>query len=748
MDRTGHHDISVSRRVVLAGGSALAGGLILGFSLSAPSSAQERATNAPANARAFAPNAWLQISPDNQITVIIDKSEMGQGIMTALAMIVAEELDGDFAQVSAKFARNDPVYKNTLLGSQLTGGSTGVPSSWDNLRKVGATARAMLLEAGARELGVAKSECATELSKVIHRKSGKTVSYGDLAESAAKLKVPENVPLKSKADYTLIGKPIARLDTPAKVAASAQFGVDVEMAGLLTATVVHPPVFGSKLAALNPRKAKAIAGVRDVFEISSGVAIVADNFWRASKAAHALQITWSKSPHEGLSDAKISAQLRRRKAEAGSIARKDGALDEALASAAKVLTATYETPYMGHSTPEPMNCTAHVTDKSCEVWVPTQAQTIAEMAAAVVTGFDARQITVHTTFLGGGFGRRIEPDVVREAVEISKRMRAPVKVIWPRAEDIQHDAFHPATVIEMRAGLAADGSLTAWSHHLIAPSHMAPLMDYHRTARIPEWLPDWLRTGVSQGVSLVIDNRVFRDQATAGAHNWPYAVKNVEVSYTREEPGVPVGNWRAVAYHYNCFAAESFIDEAAAAAGADPRAFRLALLKNEPRLANVLKLATAMAQWGTALPERVGRGIAILDFKGTRVALLAEVEVASDGALKVKKVWCALDCGIVINPKTVVQQVESAVAFGLTAALKTGVRIEGGKVTQSNFHDMPMLRMSEMPDVEVQIVESSASPTGIGEAPVPVVAPALANAIYAATGKRIRKLPVTAKDLT
>jgi isoquinoline 1-oxidoreductase beta subunit len=742
-----HQRFELSRRQVLKASGAVGGGLLLSFYLPHGDTLAASTGEKAANTATFAPNAWLRIARDDRITIIVDKSEMGQGIMTALPMILAEELDADWSRVEAEFAPADTAYTNPLLAMQMTGGSTAVASSWDNLRRTGATARAMLLEAGASRLGVPTDECKTEKSRVLHKPSGKSVGYGELADSAAALPAPKNVRLKSKDGYTLIGQPRGRLDTAAKLEGRVVFGIDMKRAGLLTATVMHPPVFGAKVASFDSAKAGSMPGVREVLSIASGIAVVADSYWHASQAAKALEIKWTQSAIDALDDNAIRAQLRGRKDEAGSAVRKVGTVEDAFATAAKVISATYETPYQAHVTPEPMTCTAHVTDGKCEIWAPTQAQTIAQSVAAAVTGLDRDRIAIHTTFLGGGFGRRIEPDIVAEAVELSQKLRAPVKVIWSREEDLQHDHYHPATVIEMKAAFGTDGALRAWSHHLVSPSHMAGLMGYHRIARMPAGLPEWLRSGLSGVGSVFVDKGVFREQATEGASNLPYAIPHLRVSYTRQEQGIPTGNWRSVAHHYNCFAAECFIDELAAVAGKDPVEFRLGLIKDNSRLANVLKLAAQMAKWGEPLPEHAGRGVAIHDYKGTRVAHVAEVEVGGDGVVKPRKVWCVVDCGIVINPKIVTAQVESAIAFGLTAALKGSIQIKAGRVVQSNFHDYPILRMDEMPDVEVKIVESSETPTGIGETNVPPVAPATANAIFAATGKRIRKLPIKAEDL-
>jgi len=748
-----HQYTKMDRRHFLKAGAAMGGGLLISFYLpggSVSSASSQTLAAATTNGRPgqFSPNAWLRIAADNAITIIVDKSEMGQGVMTALPMILAEELEADWSLVHTEFAPADPVYANPLVaGIQQTVGSTAIPAGWDTLRLAGATARQMMIAAAAARLDVPLAACKAENSKVVHTASGRSLSYGELASQAAKMAVPKNVPLKHARDYKLIGKPIARLDTPAKTNGEAIFGIDVKLPGLLTAAVVHPPVFGSKVKSFDATKAETLPGVKQVLAIAAGIAVVADTFWHANQAASAIDIMWTKTPNDNLDDAAIGAQWVQRKDEKGVRVRDDGDVDKVLSKAAKLVTAVYETPYQAHGVPEPRNCTADVRKTECEVWVPTQNQTFAHQTTQDLTGFTDAAITIHTTFLGGGFGGRYHPDIVAEAVQISQAVGAPVKVIWNRKEDIQQDNYHPAALIQMKAGLSSDGNPLAWSHHLVAPSHMAkivPLVRYHKT---PNWLPAWARSTASSALSLIVDKKVFKEHATKGAVHMPYSIENVAVSFTRDDPGIPTGNWRSVAHAYNAFAIESFIDELATSGGKDPVEFRRALLSSHPRLVHVLDLAVKMSGWGKPVPDGTGLGIAVHDYKGTRVAQVARVSVTPQGKVKVINVYCAVDCGIVVNPKIVVAQMRGAIAFGLTAALKSAITIKNGRVEQSNFHDFPILGMHEMPKVGVQIVKSAERPTGIGETGVPPIAPAVANAVFAATGKRVRRLPIKPEDL-
>lgn len=740
---------TISRRQMLTVAAATGGGLLVAFYL-APRwlGGPERSSMPAPPAGEFAPNAWLRIAPDNTVTIMVDRSEMGQGVMTALPMILAEELGADWARVRAEFAVAHPVYGNPLgEGVQQTGGSTAIAAGWDILRRAGATAREMLITAAASRLGVPASECRAINSRVEHAASGQGLSFGDVADAAAKLAVPENVPLKPASAFTLVGKPLARLDTAAKVSGQAIFGIDVTVPGLLVATVIHPPVFGSRARRFDAGKAETMPGVKRVLSIPSGIAVVADTFWHASRAADTLKVEWEETPNDTLDDAAIGNRWAKIAETDGERVRDDGDVDAALAEAASVVVADYQTPYQAHAAPEPKNCTADVRDKDCEVWVPTQNQTFAHQVAQDLTGFGPDAVTVHTTFLGGGFGGRHEPDIVAEAVRISQALGAPVKVIWSRSEDLQHEHYHPASWIRMKAGLSDDGTLVAWSHHLVAPAHLANLMPFYRFQKVPGWLPDLVRSGVSAAIAPLIDKMVLKKHATEGAADMPYAVKNVAVSYSNDDPGIPTGNWRSVAHAYNAFAVESFIDELAARRGADPLAFRRELLGDHRQLLAVLEMAAKMSGWGEAQPDRTGLGIAAHDYKGTRVAEVARVTVSPEGRVRVTDVFCAVDCGLVVNPAIVRAQIESAIAFGLSATLKGAITISNGRVDQNNLHDFPVIGMDEMPRVAVQIVDSTAPPRGIGEVGVPPIAPAVANAVFAATGIRIRKLPIRPQAL-
>lgn len=745
------HAATPNRREMIKIAVAAGGGLLVGFSLSEPLGSDAAAQPATRPYKAdgngpFEPNAWLRIATDDSITVIVDKSEMGQGVMTALPMILAEEVEADWSRVRAEFAPAAEVYENPVYKMQLTGGSTAIRASWDNLRRAGATARELLVSAGAEAMGVPRSECHAENGSVVHAATGRRMRFGELATRAAAQRTPESVRLKEPAEYKIIGKPLARLDTAAKVAAKAVYGIDIRIPDMLVATVVHPPVFSSQVKSLDASRAKKLPGVKDVLTISSGIAVVADTYWHAAKATEALTIEWSARANDTLTSEEIRRRFAAAAGDAGRKVHSIGNAPEAFAKASRTVSATYETPYQAHATPEPMTCTAHVRDSACEVWVPTQAQTLAHVTAVALTGLPAGAVSIHTTFLGGGFGRRGDPDVVAEAVEISKAMRAPVKVIWSRSEDIQHDTYNPASLIVMKAALNEDGAPTAWSHHLVAPAHLAHLFPLYVPQNLPRWLPQFVRRAASPTVGYFVADGVLNKEATKGATP-PYAIENIDVVYSRVEPGIPTGAWRSVAHSYNAFAVECFIDELAAAAGRDSLAYRRTLLVKAPRLRHALDTAAKRAGWGRTMAAGTGLGIAVHDYEGTSVAQVAEVQVSEKGVIRVPRVFCAVDCGIVINPRIVTAQIESAIAFGLTAALKSSIHIDKGRVVEGNLDDFPILRMGEMPRIEVEIVASTERPTGIGETGLPPIAPAVANAVYAATGKRVRRLPIAPQDL-
>jgi isoquinoline 1-oxidoreductase beta subunit len=706
----------LNRRSFLKTSAAGAVGLLVGFYFHG----DDRALAAAA-AEPIVLNAWIHVSPDDLVTVLIDKSEMGQSILTGLAMIAADELDCDWTKIRTEFAPADKVYTNPRFGVQGTGGSSGTPTSWNPLRKASATARAMLLEAAAQKWGVSASECRAENSTVIHTPTKRTLTYGSLADAAAKLPVPQNVPLKEPREYRLIGKPTKRLDTPLKVNGSAQYGIDVRRPGMLYAAVTRCPVFGGKVAGFDAAKAKAIPGVKDVIQISSGVAVIADNTWTAMEGRRALEVKWDEGPNAELSSAEISRQLADAAGQPGYAARKEGDVDAGLAAAASKFEVDYEVPFLAHATMEPMNCTAHVQADRCDVWAPTQAQTSSQATAAKITGLGLDSVFVHTTFLGGGFGRRFESDFIGEAVEISKALNAPVKVTWSREDDMQHDYYRMVSHARGVAGLDAEGWPVVWSTRVSSPSLIArfgPLKDN------------------------------FDHRSVESLDNVPYAIPNIRVDFQLVNTGIPIGFWRSVGASQNGFFLESFADELATNGKKDPYEFRRRLLAKAPRHLKVLETAAENAGWGKPLPAGRFRGIAVVTSYDGYVAQVIEISVnRADRKLKVHRVVCALDCGRIVNPSSIDAQVRSCIVYGLTAAMYSAITIEHGRVQQHNFNDYKMLRFDEMPDVEVHVMPSDLPPTGAGEFVVPPVAPALCNAIFAATGKRVRRLPIQPEDL-
>ena len=705
----------MERRAFLQVGGTIGAGLVIGFRIPAPNDQPDAA---------FVPNAWLSIGTDGTITVISDKSEMGEGNHTALAMIVAEELDADWSKVKV-----GPVPDNPAKWSRgmVTGGSTSVHTSWDILRKAGATARAMLISAAAKSWGVEPAACRAQNSVVSH--ANHRLSYGELASKAASIPVPENPPLKDPKDFRIIGRRTRRLDTPSKVNGSAVFGIDIKLPGMLIATIERSPVFGGKVKSFDAAAARALPGVKHFIPIepvpwtgtsgawgtgtAGGVAVVADSYWQAVQARQALRIVWDEGPNATLGG--IPAKLASFADQPGVEARSTGDARAALAAAAKRIEATYEVPFLHHATMEPMNCTAHVRADGCDVWTGTQNQTRAQQVAAEASGLPIESVRVHTTLLGGGFGRRLESDFVAEAVLISKAVQAPVKVIWSREDDTRHSFYRPATWNRLAAGLDAQNKPVAWMHHIVAP-------------------PILIKFGpLDKGLD---------STSVDGASDAPYAFPNIFVDQVAPEFPVPLGFWRSVGASQNAFVVECFLDEVAAAAGRDPYELRRELLQAKPRHLRTLELAATKAGWGTPLPAGRGRGIALAEWAPTTCAEVAEVSVGPDGTVRVHRVVCAVDCGPVVNPDTIEAQMQSGVVFGLSAALYGEITVEQGRVQQGNFNDYQMLRMAEMPVVEVHIVPSTDKLGGIGEPSVPPVAPAVCNAIFAATGKRIRRLPI------
>jgi len=696
----------VNRRSFLQAGAATAGGLLLGFYL--PESSRLSAQTAPVNAKL---NAWVHIATDDTITFFIHKSEMGQGTVTSLSMLLAEELDCDWKKIRTAFPDVEPAFA-PMMG---TFGSLSIRTSWDPLRKTGAKAREMLLTAAAQKWGVSKSQCRAENSAVINTATNERLTYGSLAEAAAKVPPPDTVTLKEHQQFHLIGTSPKRLDTPPKVDGSAMFGIDARVPGMLYAVLARCPVFGGKVAGFDDTKAKAVAGVKHVVPISNGVAVVADNTWSAMEGRKALQVQWDEGPNANVSSASIHQLFVDLTEKPGAVARTQGDVQAGFAGAAKKVEAVYETPYLAHAAMEPLNCTAHVREDGCEVWASTQIQTAARMIAAKISGFPADKVQVHTLYLGGGFGRRGGADYIGEAVEIAKAVKVPVKLTWTREDDMQHDMYRPAAYTRFAAGLDADGWPVAFTSRIACPSF----------------------GGLQHGVD---------HTAVEGVVDIMYSIPNILVDYHAADAHIPVSYWRSVGYSQNTFFVESFVDELAAASGKDPVEFRRRLLAKSPRLLGVLELAAEKAGWSKPLPAGRFRGVAVANNVGSFNAQVAEVSLER-GKLRVHRVVCAVDCGQVVTPAGVEQQIHSGMVFGLTAALKGKITIDKGRVQQENFHQYDMLRIDEMPVVEVHIVPSHERPGGIGEASTPAIAPAVANALFAATGKRIRRLPIRVEDL-
>ncbi|MFA9461709.1 xanthine dehydrogenase family protein molybdopterin-binding subunit [Thiohalorhabdus sp. Cl-TMA] len=709
---------TTSRRSFLKASAAVGGGLVLGLRLPTGGRYAEAADMPPGQGD-FEPNAWIRISSDDQVTIIVGRSEMGQGVLTAMPMLVAEELEADWTRLTTEFAPADRAYTNPLLGRQATGGSTAVRGAWRPLREAGATARAMLLAAAAERWGVRPEACRAENQVVRHPESGRRATYGELAEAAAGQQVPEAVFLKEPGQFRLLGKPTDRLDAPEKVDGSAVYGMDVTLPGLLTAQVARCPVIGGRPGRFDAEAARRVPGVRDVFEIESGVAVVAEGFWPAQKGREALQVEWDYGEHADLSTAGIQRQFREA-ADSGEAvsARGEGDIRQALSSAARTVEAEYEVPFLAHACMEPMNCTARIEEGICEVWVPTQDQSSTQQVAAEVSGVDPDRVYVHTTYLGGGFGRRSHTDFVADAVETAKKAKAPVKVIWTREDSTRHDRYRPATYNRLAATLDSSGAVTGWKHRIAGPSIMA-------------------YNGMLQ------EDQKLDPSSLEVAQDVPYAVPNIHVDYAMSNTPVPLWWWRSVGASQNGFIREAFFDEVAAAAGADPFELRRRLLRDHPRHLHVLELAAEKAGWGSPLAEGRSRGIAVVHSFGSYCAEVAEVSVGADKAVRVHRVDVAIDCGQRVNPEIIAEQMESGVAYGLSAALQEAVTVQRGQVQQSNFDDYPILRMDQMPEVHVHMVESDQDPGGIGEPGTPPIAPALANAVFAATGDPVRRLPLT-----
>jgi isoquinoline 1-oxidoreductase beta subunit len=670
------------------------------------------------DAFSFNPSAWLKILPDNSVIVVVNKSEMGQGVSTSLPMIIADELDADWKNVRIETAPAGDQYKDPVWGSQSTGGSSSIRHMYEPLRMAGAAAREMLLTAASQEWGVPVTECAVQQGRVKHIKGNRTLTYGNLSERASKIPVPQKPALKKESQLRYIGTAVPRLDMHDKVNGKAMFGIDAFVPDMLYAAIARPLAYGASPAAFDKDAAQQVTGVRNVVPIRSGIAVCADTLDAAWKGRDALKTGWQNAVSPEMSNESLEKDFIGRFDSKGIIARNDGEAAAALNKAAKKVEATYVLPYLSHATMEPMNCTARVGSDGCDIWAPTQNQTGVQALAVKLTGLKPEQVHVHTMFLGGGFGRRFETDFVEEALTLSMSTGKPVKLIWKREEDMQHDFYRPMNISRIAGALDDLGRVTAWSHKIVCPSIFARVF------------PAMMKNGIDQA-------------AVEGLENLEYDIPNIAVEWMRMDTAVPVGFWRSVGSSHNAFTVESFIDELAHAAKKDPLDFRIGMLKKHPRAQRVLQVAAEKAGWGKPLTKGQARGIAYHLSFNSYVAEVAEISVnKKDGNVKVHKVTCAVDCGSVVNPAIVQAQMMGGIIMGLSAALKEKIEFAKGGVRSENFADYELLRMGEAPDVDVHIVKSGEKLGGIGEPGVPPIAPAVANAVFTATGARIRQLPM------
>jgi len=703
------------RRFLKMGGAAVGGGLLLGIDLAAFAAVSDSQTShAP-----FEPNAFLRIDASGRITFVMPFIEMGQGTYTAIPMLIAEELEVDVDRVVVEHApADDKVYANPLIGIQMTGGSTSVRASWEPMRRAGATARVMLLNAAAGQWGVDPKSCEAADGYILHRSSARKIPYGGLVDAAARMPVPQDVALKEPKMFKLIGTPHRRLDTPAKVNGSATFGIDVLIPRMKFAVIAISPTFGGTLINVDEVKAKAVAGVSQVVRMQDAVAVVGVHTWAAKQGLAAANPTWNAGPNAWLSTSDVVNQLLTACQKPGAVARREGEAVRVLESATQRMQAVYEQPFLAHAALEPMNCTVHVQPNGCDVWVGTQVAGTARSAVARVTGLKPEQVRMHNHLLGGGFGRRLEVDGIVRAAQVAKQVDGPVKVIWTREEDIQHDMYRPYYYDHLVAALNESGRPIAWTHRIAGSSIQA------------RFFPQAVKNGVDS-------------DAVESAANPAYALGAMQVEWIAQEPpGIPTAFWRGVGVTRSTFVVESFIDELAAHAKADPFEYRLALLERNSRARAVLEVAASKTGWGTKLPRHRGRGIALCTGFGSFIAQVVEVAVDAHGTIAVTRVVCVVDCGLVVNPDTVRAQMQSGIIFGLSAALYGEITLKDGRVRQSNFHDYRVLRMNESPAIEVHLIKSVEAPGGVGEPATSCVMPALTNAVYAATGKRVRKLPL------
>jgi isoquinoline 1-oxidoreductase beta subunit len=708
--------LEMKRREFLKFSLATSAGLMIGLYLPDKSKlalAQER------SASVFMPNAFVRIGTNERVTVIVNHSEMGQGVYTALPMLLAEELDADWNKIGFEPAPVDPKYNHPVFGMQITGGSTSVWSAFEQFRKAGAAARAMLIAAAAQRWSVSAATLRTESGAVLDRKNQK-LTYGQLAEAAAKLTPPAEVALKDPKNFKLIGKPMKRLDTPEKVNGKAVFGIDVKLPAMQTAVVARALIFGAKMKSFDDARARSMPGVRKIVAVPSGVAVIADTFWQAKTACDALRIEWDEGAMRGFNTDQMMQQFREQAKSPGKSVRRDGDPDAAFAKAVQKIEAVYEVPYLPHAMMEPLNCAVDLRADSCQIWTGTQFQTVDRANAAKVAGLPDEKVQIYTTYLGGGFGRRATPqsDFVVEAVHVAKAAGVPVKVVWTREDDMQGGWYRPAFLHAIAGSVDSSGNPVSWRSRLVGQSIFAGTL-----------------------FESMMKEKGYDPASVEGADDLPYAIPNLAIEYLQTEVNVPVQWWRSVGHSHTGFATECFVDELAALARKDPYQFRRALLLKHPRHLRVLDLAAQKAGWGKPLPKGRGRGIAVHASFESYNAQVAEVSV-QDGKVQVHRIVSAIDCGRYVNPGIIAAQLEGGAIFGASAALFQELTFEKGRLQQTNFHTFPVMRMNECPTIETHIVESNEKSGGIGEPGVPCTAPAIANAIFAATGKRIRKLPI------
>ncbi len=710
--------VDSARRDFLKTSALALGGLVIAFVV--PGARRfALAQSASAPGKLPPPNAFLRVGADDQVTVLIAHSEMGQGIWTALPMLIAEELDADWSKIKVAHAPAAPVYAHTAFGIQMTGGSSSTWSEFERYRQAGALARALLVQAAAKRFRVPAAAIRTENGVAIAGEQ--RARYGELAEDASLLPAPKTLTLKDPRDWKLIGKPTRRLDTPEKITGRAQFGLDVRFDGLLTALVARAPVFGASVKSFDAGNAKQIPGVREVLQVPSGVAVLADHYWAAKLGRDALAVDWDLGPNAALDTATMREAFRKLAATRGAPVARAGNVEATLVKSAKTLEAEYVVPYLAHAPMEPLNCAVRIKPDKCEIWTGTQFQTLDQQIAAKITGLKPEQVQIHTMFLGGGFGRRANPtsDFIAEAVHVAKAAGKPVKVVWTREDDVRGGYYRPMYLHAVRVGLDEAGMPLAWHHTLVGQSILAGTP---------------FESMVKNGIDAT---------SVEGVADSPYlaAIAHRRVDLHSPQTGIPVLWWRSVGHSYNAFVMESLIDELAHAGGKDPVEYRRTLLATHPRHLGVLSLATEKADWGTALPQGRARGVAVHESFGSFVAQVAEVSI-ENGTIRAHRVVCAVDCGVAVNPETIRAQMESGIAFGLGAALHSALSFKNGRVQESNFHDYRVLRMHEMPQVDVHIVQNAEKPGGIGEPGTPPIAPAVANAVFALTGQRLRELPL------